>query len=84
MITNYEKEKGIVFNEDLKVTDKTSEKKLEELASDDSNYTVVDYDSRVKFLEDNGYEVTRETLADVSLASRPELEAPVESDSDEK
>ena len=74
MITDYEKEKGIVFKEDLGVNSKTSKKKLEELAEDETNYTVVDYEFRVKFLEDNGYEITRDNLSDATLGSRPNEE----------
>jgi hypothetical protein len=43
-------------------------------ARSDSNGIGVNYEDRVLFLKNNGYEVTRENLMDSSLSSRPSIE----------
>lgn len=72
MISKLEKEAGIVAIEAARVEKFTSKEELvtDMLANRDS-YIPVNYDDRIKFLKDNGYELTRENLVDPSLSAKP-------------
>jgi len=73
-ITDFEKERGLVFNENLKVTSKTPKSDLEKLILDSQNWIGVDYEQRTNFLVKNGYELTRENYTDPSLRTRSPIE----------
>lgn len=54
---------------DLKPDGSISEKEFLQIPITDK--TGVNHSDRIKFLKDNGYEVTRENMIDSSLSARP-------------
>ena len=70
-IEDWEKERSVLFTDkDLDVTQEISEDEMNELLQS-KPYTGVHHAGRVEWLNKNGYEVTRENLADGSLESKP-------------
>lgn len=67
-IAEWEKEKGMLLPS-RKPTEKISEDDFNAIPLDDK--IGVDHESRVKFLKDNGYEVTRENMVDSELSAKP-------------
>jgi len=70
-ISEFEKETG-KFLFDVSELPETREE-FDELTADLNKWFGVDYEYRVKFLEENGYELTRENVIDAHLPVRQEL-----------
>lgn len=68
IITDLEKQTGLVAHDPERTKDF---KEVEQISDDYFNnpgeYTAVNYDDRVEFLELSGYEITRENLINASL-----------------
>lgn len=63
LITKFEKETGLVAHNEKRTKDFKSAKELmADYTNNPSEYIGVSYDDRVKFLEVNGYDVTRKNL----------------------
>lgn len=66
-LSEWEKQKGMVVKppvDDVLMT----EEEFDDIDINDK--VLVAYEGRVKFLEDNGYDVTRENMVDVYLSAR--------------
>lgn len=72
LFTDLEKQFGVVFEGDYITVSKLTEKEALELFTEGKCIGVT-FDDRVKFLEDNGYEVTRENLV-TNLSAKAPLE----------
>lgn len=66
-LSEWEKDKGLIVKPPVNDTTMT-EAEFDEISMDDK--VPVAYEDRVKFLEDNGYAVTRENMIDVQLSAR--------------
>lgn len=74
-ISEWEKTKGKFLRDPVDDSEKTmTEKKFDELAGSPANWVGVDYEQRVKFLKDNGYELTRENLTNPELSVREDTD----------
>lgn len=72
LITTLEKERGLLFLGKIDEKKKLTDDEFDELLSENTNNFVgVDHEGRTKFLEDNGYEITRENMVDSTLGVRP-------------
>ncbi len=73
-ITYYEKQHGVIasdrkkYPEDLELTQAEWDKIWEE---DWRDFTGVNYEDRIKFLEENGYEVNHANMINPELSHRP-------------
>ena len=65
----FEKERGFIILGDIDLKREITEEELLELMHS-NGFHGVDFEKRIKFLEDNGYEVTRDNLIDSSLSYR--------------
>lgn len=71
-ITELEKKAGVIAREGVKLPKfDTAEELMAHYFENPNDYELVDYEARVKFLEDNGYKLTRENLYDSSLSVKP-------------
>ena len=61
LFTDLEEQFGVVFEGDYKTVSKLTEEEALKLFTE-GKCTGVTFEDRIKFLEDNGYEVTRENL----------------------
>ncbi len=71
LITTLEKEHGILLLGKIDETKKLTDEEFGELIKDHHNFVGVNYEDRIKFLNDNGYEVTRENMIDGTLGTKP-------------
>lgn len=71
-ITTLEKKAGVIATSksDLPKDIKKPEDLSKYAIDNPKNLTLVNYDDRVKFLKDNGYEVTRDNLINRELSVR--------------
>lgn len=68
-IEELEIEKGYVILGDVDLKEKLTDEEFISLA-ETNGFHGVNFEDRIKFLKDNGYEVTRENLIDSSLSCR--------------
>lgn len=73
LYTKHEEQYGIVFDIPYKEASKLSDDEAFELFKEGEGIGV-SFEDRIKFLEDNGYEVTRENLVDPSLSTKPPVD----------
>lgn len=74
-ITDLEKKAGVIAREGVKLPKfDTVEELMAHYFENANDFELVDYGARVKFLKDNGYELTRENLYDSTLS----VKAPAE------
>jgi len=79
LYTKQEEQYGGIFHnlsyeEASKLTDKKAKELFENLETPETpEFTGVSFDDRIKFLEDNGYEVSRENFT-TDLSARPKEE----------
>lgn len=72
IFTDLEEQFGVVFEGDFETVSKLTEEKALKLFSE-GKYTGVTFSDRIKFLKDNGYEVTRDNLV-TELSAKPNVE----------
>ena len=72
--SDWEKEKGAFANDTKKYPGNkkmTESEFMDAFLGNQTEFTGVNYEDRVKFLEDNGYKVTRDNLLNPELSSKP-------------
>lgn len=74
-IGELEREKGVVILGDINPNEKISKEDFKNLLLSPLNYVGVNYEDRIKFLKDNGYEVNRANLTDWNLSTKPTVES---------
>lgn len=74
LYTKHEEKYGVIFKLSFKDASKLSDDEAQELFNQ-GDYTGVTIDGRIQFLEDNGYDVTRENLVDGSLPANLHYQA---------
>lgn len=70
IITDLEKQTGFIAIDRNNVPDAEDREEFIEIVMQDmSKFILINYSDRIKFLNDNGYEITFENLIDASLAT---------------
>lgn len=72
-ITEWEKQKGMMLHGEIHEGEPISEEGFMNMAKA-AGFTGVDYESRTKFLKDNGYELTRRNYMSGELSAKPKEE----------
>lgn len=72
LVTTLEKRQGVIITGDFDLSQKMTEDEFAELIRNEKvEYVGVDHEFRVNFLKNNGYEVNRENMVDLSLTVNP-------------
>lgn len=58
----FEKDMGVIFHDKVDLNKKITRSEFLAMLDDDSSFTWVTHDDRAKWLEQNGYEVTRKNM----------------------